>query len=321
MKKSDLTQSLKLLSQSFAVSGYEWELGMAKKIEELVGSSGQRIGDNLVYRIGSSGKKVLITAHMDEVGFFVTRKNKEYISLVPIGDVSVLDVIGHVLTFFSGGKASKSDRILRAGSFPKLRVTGVSAEIGDVGTFERGFLVKEDVVVAPALDNKVGCLALIETLKSFQDKKIRDSIYFCFSCREEVAVNGLMSAVKEINPDLCIDVDSAYAGPLKDVGNWAIPTIGRGPALQLMGKDFVIRSSNRRLIESIAEKKAIPIQYEIPDSYNGGTNTSTLINHGYDVIQLNIPVAFQHTAKSKASLKDIRNMIWLLENLLGYVAN
>jgi putative aminopeptidase FrvX len=178
--------------------------------------------------------------------------------------------------------------------------------------------ISKDIITAPSLDNKVGCLTILEVMNSIKESKDKTFI-FCFACREEISLNGLMQAVRQYNPDICIDVDSAYALPVSfpaQKRNWQIPTIGKGPAIQLMGNGFIIRSDNRFFVESVAKENNISYQYEIPDGENGGTNASTLISAGYDTIQINVPVSNQHSAESKASLEDINTSSILLQKVL-----
>jgi tetrahedral aminopeptidase len=320
MKKTDLSTSLKQLTTCLAVSGYEWDLGIAQVIEFLIGRPGQRIGNNLVYRLGRGKQKILISAHMDEVGFFISQIEKDFVRIVPIGDILVTEVIGQKLVFSINGQRVETSPITPAKSFSNLKIRGITgAKVGTVGSFTKSFSIKNDEVEAPSLDNKVGCLILIELLKELGSKVLRNEFIFCFTDREEVGFTGVMSAIKMCNPDLYIDIDAAYALPLslKNRKNWCIPSLGKGPALQLMGTNFIISSDERQMIEQIAKNNTIPYQYEIPDGSNGGTNTSLVINAGYRSVQVNVPVVNQHSAKSRASLADIRGTVRLLLSLVS----
>lgn len=313
-----LITSLKKLTQTFAVSGYEWELGMAKVIQTLIGFKGERIGDNLVYTFGKSGKKILLIAHMDEVGFIVSKQSPSFFSVVPIGDIGIDQLINEKLNFVREKKVLLTKTIKSVFSFASLKLTGCTVNVGDIGTFQKTFLTKGSLVFAPSLDNKVGCLVLIEIIKTLKNKSPENTISVCFACREEVGPNGVMIAVRAIKPDLCIDIDAAYAQPLLDMEttNWSIPRMGKGPALQLLGDGFIISGKQRRFVEAIARKNNLLFQYEIPEGNNGGTNASQLMNAGYEVLQLNVPVANQHSAKSTVSIKDIFITTQLLQEIL-----
>lgn len=320
--KNDLKKSLTTLINTPAVSGYEWFMGIPNTIQLLTTIKGYRIGDNLIFKVGKGKKKICISAHMDEVGFFISKIEKDFVRIMPIGGINIQNCIGKQLIFQTTDGYCKTEVIKKTSSFSQLKVYGLAKpQVGMVGTFEKSISVKDDFITSPSLDNKVGCLAVLEVMNSIAED--RDKTYiFCFACREEVSINGIMEAVKEINPDFCIDVDSAYALPISSPlkkKNWQIPKIGNGPAIQLIGNGFIIRSDNRFLVESVAQKNNIPYQYEIPDEENGGTNASTLIANGYDTIQINVPVANQHSGASRASFTDIVATKNLLLNVLNEI--
>lgn len=317
----NLIESLKKLVASYAMSGYEWELNVTAVIQQLVGFSGKKVGTNIVYSLGEGKKIIFISAHMDEVGFFVTNSNKSFCKIIPIGSVNIKSIIGEKLVFFNRGILYSSKKILKKKSFSDLQVkTTEQIPIGSVGTFEKKFVFKNNKITSPSLDNKVGCLVLIELIRIFSRMKNKQFRYvFCFASREEGSGNGLMSAVRYFNPHLCIDIDSAYAKPFigNKYANWTIPVIGKGPAIQLQGKGFRVSSEVLRFVENITQKNNIPYQYEIPSNQEGGTNSGAILNAGYEIMQINIPVANQHSAKSKVSIIDIQNTIMLLKQVLS----
>lgn len=315
-----LQEQLLALTAAYAVSGYEWELGIVDTIQTIAGEKGVRIGDNLLYTLGSGEKKVFVSAHMDEVGFFISQVEASGIRIMPIGDVVIDDVIGTKLRFFIDGQSYLSKPVVKAKDFSSLLIQGIpNPKIGLVGSFEKSFSADQTYVSGPSLDNKVGCLALLTLMRTLSVDLTDKTVFFCFASREEINKNGIMSAVRKLSPDICIDVDSAYAQPLSDnktKRNWQVPMLGKGPAIQLQGNGFIVRSSDRRLVEATCEENGIAYQYEIPDGYNGGTNASTLISSGYETMQINIPVFNQHAAASKVALKDIALTAQLLEKLI-----
>jgi len=311
---------LSRLVKSFGVSGYEWiEQGIAPTIQSIIGRNSMRIGDNLVFVFGTGAKKIMVSAHMDEVGFMVTKKRREYCRLVPIGSVNIKSMKNEQLTFLPSSVTSR--KIEKAKDFSDLKIYFKSSpEIGDVGTFSKQITVNNNIVESPCLDNRVGCCALIQCIRQIAKINIKNkTVFFCFAPREEQRANGIMPAVKKINPDICIDVDSAYAQPIKkqkERKNWRIPVIGKGPAIQLLGKDYILTYDNRKKVTEICKKFSIAFQYEVPDRDNGGTFAQTLINNGYETIQINIPVALQHCSKSRSCLGDITATSVLLKEVI-----
>jgi endoglucanase len=312
----NIKQQLQELVIADGVSGYEWEMDICKTIQQLIGVKGKKIGDNLVYLFKGRGKKIVISAHMDEVGFFITNKKTTSFQVVPIGDVSLYDVLNASLTFTSKKVRFNVDTKSQSSRYQDLKIKSNKGEVGDVGTFKKGLTIKKNIISSPSLDNRVGCLVLIHLIKDFIEMKRKKNVTFIFTSREEIGTNGIAEALKRISPDISIDIDSAYAKPLSENRNWQIPEIGKGPAIQLQGKNFIIKSENRRFVERICEKYLIGYQYEIPYSNSGGTNASIISSLGYNVFQINIPVANQHSERSLASLKDIDNTITLMRRIL-----
>lgn len=316
----NLIKKLSILVKSFGVSGYEWvDGGIAQTIQTVMGEKGIRIYDNLVYKLGNGKKKLFISAHMDEVGFILTKKKKDYCSVMPIGSISIENTVNQKLVFLPN--EIQSIKTNKSKSFANLKVYfKKQPNIGDIGTFFKKITFAGNIFNSPCLDNRVGCFALIQTYQLLKSKNIKDkTIFFCFAPREEQGANGVISAVKQIKPELCIDVDSAYAQPIKKLWerkNWYVPVLGKGPAIQLLGTDYILTYNNRKTIENIIKQNRLLFQYEIPDRDMGGTFAQTLIANGYETIQINVPVAFQHYSRSKVSLKDIKNSIKLLKKLL-----
>lgn len=305
---------LRRLVMAKGVSGYEWSGGIADAIQDVIGEKGQRIGNNLVYVMGSGSRTICVTAHMDEIGCIVTQCDGLCARILPIGSVSPAAMLGARLVFDAD---IMSAPVESAQSFADLTIsTVVPLRVGMTGTFVKEMNIVGDVISAPSLDNRVGCAALVNLcVDLLNDPPMDRRVAMCFASREETGCNGVMSAVRMLQPDVCIDIDSAYGQPFERSGceNWRIPEIGGGVAIQLLGDGFVLCDSDRVLVERLCQEHALPFQYEIPDAASGATNAKTLLSAGYETIQLNIPVAFQHTASSRASLRDLLATTELVE--------
>ena len=326
-KTLDFKKNLKELVYTPAPSGYEWSLGMAEKIQSLIGKKGLRIGNNLVYEIGQGSKTIFISAHMDEVGFFIKNEGKIYLN--PIGSIDPESVRNTRIDIyqFAGTGSQKIDQGLvlsevEPATFSNLSVkTEKSKTIctGAIATFSKTYVCNDDIVCATSLDNKVGVVALISLIQLFSQQNLDDiRLIFCFAAGEEQGMNAVMNAVRKFNPDFCIDIDSAYGRPYIDdnIDYWSIPEIGKGPALQLMGQEWVLPDYLREFVERLAKSQKISLQYEIPAGDEGGTQSLFYAASGYPFIQINIPVAHQHTAQSSSSLQDIKETIAVTEHIV-----
>lgn len=274
---------LKQLTKVPAVSGFERELGASKLLASFFPFLNPKIDElgNVIIKVGQGKKKILIEAHMDEVGVIKTKNG-----FVKIGSI-------------------RDDNI-------RIKDVELSAKIKDIGYFKRRFKKEGFMIRSPALDNKVGCTALIMAIEEFNE--MQSSVYFVFTVQEETTKKGIKEIVKKLQPNIIVSIDSAYAQPYKN-DRWEIPVCGKGPAIQKQGEGFIINNSEVKLVEKIAKKENIPYQFEVVDSDKGGTNLSYL-ETGARALQINIPVRSQHTALSEANLKDIKNTSKLITKII-----
>ena len=265
---------LKQLTGIPAVSGFEEELGASALLASFFPFLNPQIDNtgNVIYTLGQGKRKILIEAHMDEVGFIKTKKG--FVKVGYIGEDNIKD-----------------------------KDIELSKRLEDIAYFKRKFTVKGFIVKSPALDNKSGCAALVLALEKL--KEMNASVYFVFTTQEETTKKGIKEVVKKLKPDIIISVDSAYAQPFENK-RWQIPELGNGPAFQKQGKGFIIRQEDILFLERLAKKNNISYQFEIVDSGEGDTNL-TGIDSAIKMFQINIPVRYQHTALSEVDIRDIEN--------------
>lgn len=310
-----------LLSQLLkkpAVNGYEPYGGIQKYIKKYCSSIdgvsyvSDMLGNILVSK-GQGKKIILLEAHIDEVGFLVAKNlTGNNLKLLPIGEIPQGGVekaeilinrgLGLVATAVIGKK------------FKASIMSGSSARPGDWCFFARKTMFKGNTVNAPALDNRVGCAVLLEFIRDIKTPTDVCLKVLLGTQHEQGSRTGIYDWIRRLNPNLVIIMDSAYAAP-NGKPEWQVPRLGCGPAIQLMGKDFVVPGVIVEKIRKIAERNNIPYQLEIPDQYNGGTNASRIPN-SIPFVVINIPVADQHTAKSKADLRDLKSAKRLLEKVV-----
>jgi len=278
---------LKQLTAVPAVSGFESELGASKLLASFFPFLNPQIDSmgNVIYKKGTGKKKILIEAHLDEVGFIKTKNG-----FVKIGSIRDENIKGKDIK--------------------------LSTKIKNIGYFKRSFKKEGFVIRSPALDNKFGCTALILALEKL--KKLNAEVYFAFTTQEETTKRGINEVVKKIKPDILISIDSAYAQPFENQ-RWEIPQCGKGPAFQKQGKGFIIKQEDVEMLENIAKKNKIPYQLEIVDSGEGDTNL-TAIDTDARMFQINIPVRYQHTSRCEADIRDVENASKMIQALIEELA-
>ena len=221
------TKLLAKICKTPGAPGFEQEV-RALVIKELKSLVDEVEVDNMgnVYAIkrGKSDKRVMVGAHMDEIGFIVTHiDEKGFIRFHTLGgfDPKTLtaqrvivhgkkDVIGvmaskpiHVMTPDERNKVAKiSDYFIDTGLSKKEVEKNIT--IGDSITREREFIEMGNCVNSKSLDNRLAVFILIETLRNLKGKKIPHDLYGVFTVQEEVGIRGANVAALKVNPDFWI---------------------------------------------------------------------------------------------------------------------
>jgi endoglucanase len=285
---------------------------MCNKIPNV--SAQQDVMGNVTARKGRGDKVILLEAHLDEVGFIVSKVNPEEIQLVSIGNIDPAKVIESSITIVNRQNESVDTNMGENLTCPYF--SGVS--IGDWAFFKRNIIVNKQEITSPALDNRVGCASLLDVLRTIEANDSYTIVALFSTQHEQASELSLVSILTEINPDFAIIVDAAYAKPVQ-MENWTIPELGKGPALQLIGQGFIPNGQTIRLVEDTAKRRGLPYQFEIPDSKSGFTDAAKLpATLPYAVI--NIPVRDQHTAYSMANVSDITTTSSLVTAIVETIA-
>lgn len=294
--------------------------------------------DNLgnVYAIkrGKSKKKVMVGAHMDEIGFMVTFiDDNGFIRFHTLGgfDPKTLtaqrvivhgkkDIIGvmaskpiHVMTADERNKVAKlSDYFIDTG-LPAKEVKKLIT-IGDPITREREFIEMGECVNSKSLDNRLAVFILIETLKNLKGKKIPHDLYGVFTVQEEVGIRGANVASLKIKPDYGFGLDTTIAFDLPGAAaHEKITELGKGTAIKIMDASTICDSRMVRYMKEVAERNKIQWQPEILTA--GGTDTAGIqrMTEGGSIAgAVSIPTRHLHQVIEMAHKDDIQGSIDLL---------
>lgn len=332
--------NIKLLSEICTTPGAP---GFEQKVRELVlneleGFVDEIEMDNLgnVYTIkrGKESKRVMIGAHMDEIGFMVTHiDDKGFIRFTTLGgfDPKTLtaqrvivhgkkDIIGvmaskpiHVMTQDERNKVAKlSDYFIDTGLTPEEVKELV--QIGDPITREREFIEMGQCVNSKSLDNRLAVFILIETMKSLKDKEVPYDVYGVFTVQEEVGLRGANVSALKINPDFGFGLDTTIAFDLPGaVAHEMITKLGEGTAIKIMDASTICDYRMVKYMKQTAEKHNIKWQAEILTA--GGTDTAGIqrMTQGGSIAgAVSIPTRHLHQVIEMAHKEDIQASIDLL---------
>ncbi|MBN4072889.1 M42 family metallopeptidase [Crocinitomix catalasitica] len=327
--------------------------GFEQKVRELVmrevkGYVDEIYTDNLgnVYAVkkGKSDKRVMIGAHMDEIGFIVKGiDDKGFLRFHTLGGFdpkthTAQRVIVHGKKDVMGVMASKPYHIMTGEERRKVPKntdyfidTGLSKKevdklisIGNPVTRERDLIEMGNCVNSKSLDNRLAVFILIEVLKSLKDKEVPYDIYGVFTVQEEIGIRGANVSALKINPDFGFGLDTTIAWDTPGAPDHEkITTLGDGVAIKIMDASTVCDYRMVAYMKQQADKSKIKWQPEILTA--GGTDTSGIqrMTEGGSISgAVSIPTRHIHQSVEMANKDDIQGAIDLLrvclEKLDGY---
>jgi len=286
------------------------------------------LGNLIALKKGSgSGSKVMLSAHMDEIGVIVSWiDEKGFVRVNPVGGVRPLyEVMGRVA--FENGtvgvigmeKMEKPDQVP---PIEKLYVdVGATSredcpvQIGDLGSFVRPMIEMGDRLTAKAMDDRIGCAVLVQALRDLGASP--HDIYFVFSSQEEVGLRGAMTSAFGISPDVGIAVDVTRAGDTPEPQSKMATQLGAGPAIKVKDGGMLATPWVKEWMVRTAEGNNIPYQLEV---LSGGTTDARAIQTtqaGIPAGCLSIVTRYIHSPSETVSYRDVVNGARLLVAMLS----
>lgn len=281
---------------------------------------------NLIARKKGKGKKIMLAAHMDQIGLMVTDiDDKGFLRFTNIGGISPVLSLGQKVIFKNGtvgvifaepvdniGKLKLENMFIDIGVLNKEEAEK-KVSIGDICVYESGFSENDNVIFSKCLDDRIGCFVLIETLKRVKNSD--NDLYFVFTVQEEVGLRGARTSAYKINPDLGIAIDVTSSGDTPKAKRFAV-SLNKGTAIKVKDNSILTHPKVRELMAEVAEENSIPYQMEVLEF--GGTDSGAihLTREGIPTGAISIPTRYVHSTVEMSSKKDINYSVDLLVKLL-----
>ena len=333
--------NVKLLAQICEVAGAP---GYEQKVRELVLKNikddvdeiqQDNIGNIYAIKKGKdSSKRIMISAHMDEIGFMVKHiddngflrfhtlggfdpKTLTAQRVIVHGKKDLIGVMGskpiHIMTAEERNKVVHiSDFFIDLG-LPAAEVKKL-VTIGDVITRDRQLIEMGECVNCKSIDNRVSVYILIETLKLMENMPY--DVYGVFSVQEEVGLRGANVAAHNINPDFGFGLDTTIAYDLPDSKpEEQITKLGEGVAIKIMDASTICDYRMVKFQKEIADKYKIKWQPEVLPL--GGTDTAAIQRMGKGGAiagAISIPTRHLHQVIEMAHKADIEASVLLLKH-------
>lgn len=345
MKLTEKTLTrMKALTELHGAPGFEDQVREYMR-KELTPFADEIIQDGLggIFAVKKSKKenapKVMIAAHMDEVGFMVTDlTDNGMIKFTPLGgwssdvllshkfkvrtsgDKEITGVVGSVPVHFRKGEKGKGteikDMLLDVGAENKDELNEMGIYPGDSIVPDVKFEVMENdkKLLAKAWDNRYGCLIAIETLEQLKDVELDCDLYVGANAQEEVGLRGAKASSNLVKPDIAFVVDCSPAndmlGKKEDVGK-----IGQGTLLRLFDRTMILSKPMRDYFLQTAEENDVKYQYYHSP---GGTDAGSIhvSNEGVICGVVGICSRYIHTNHSIINYEDYLHANKLLASLV-----
>ena len=325
---------LQQLTETFGPSGYEDNVRavVRAEVEPLadevrVDALGSLIARKKPSTPNGDTKKIMIAAHMDEIGLIVSHVDeKGFVRFSPIGTVFRRYVPGGRVRFLNGTQGVIGfDRLDNLNELPTIDKVYIDVgatnkkdcpvRIGDVAAFDRPFIEMGNRLVAKSMDDRVGVLVAIETLRALKDQSTPHDLYFVFTTQEEVGTRGAGASAYGVDPDIGIAVDVTPTGDTPNALKMEM-ALGNGPCVKFQDVGAI---SDPRVVQwmiAAAEKNKIPYQREV--LLVGGTDAKAIqsVRAGVPIGCISIPVRYVHSPSEMVDATDVENTIRLLTAVL-----
>jgi len=280
---ADMFETLKTLCTLHGVTGNEADVRdyIKKAVKDIADDvRTDAMGNVIVFKKGAKtpSKKIVLCAHMDEVGIIVTSITDDgYLRFAPAGGVDTRVLIGksvtvgknrvygvigckpiHLVKIQDREKAAEiEDLYIDIGVSNKDEAANLVSP-GDTGAFDADIREFGDgFLMVKAIDDRFGCTVLLELIKS--DLPI--DCHFVFSVQEEVGLRGAFTAAYSLEPDIALMVEGTTAADFPSVTeNKKICKAGKGAVIPFMDGGTIYNRELFNLLADLAGKNDIPWQ-------------------------------------------------------------
>lgn len=337
-------ENFKLLKQLSEIAGAP---GFEYRVHNLIKDSGKEFADeirtdnmgNLVlFKRGHSPEKVMLAAHMDEIGFMVTHiDDKGFVRFQPLGGFDPKTVVSqrviiHGREDIYGVVSGKPIHIMspeERNKAPKLKDffidTGRSKEeleqlieAGNPVTRDAVCIEMGDCINGKSLDNRISVFILLEVLRSLKDETLPYDLYAVFTVQEEVGLRGVQTATLAIQPDIAFAIDTTVAYDLPGAAaHESVSRLGQGVAIKLMDAGVIADYRIVDYMKKTAQKHEIKYQTEALPA--GGTDTARMqqfVKNGSIAGAFSVPTRHLHQTIESVHREDVKAGVQLISACL-----
>ncbi|MDA8229252.1 MAG: M42 family metallopeptidase [Desulfitobacterium hafniense] len=293
-----------------------------------------KMGNLISIKNGASDRpRILLAAHMDEVALMITDITPDgFLKFRPVGGIDPRILIskpvkiGKDIVGVIGSKAihlQKPSERKQTITIEQLYIdigtrtkdeANKNVKLGDYAYFMTDYEdLGDNYLKAKAFDDRIGCAALVETLKNNYDC----TVIAAFTVQEEVGLRGAKVAAFHTDPDFAIVLEGTVAADMIDVENkeW-VTEPGKGPACSIMDRTTLYNPKLIQFVDRVAKSNSIPLQFRRGSGGGNDAGRIHLTKAGIPTISLSVPCRYIHSCTSVVSKDDYHNFIKLIDAVL-----
>ncbi len=342
--KQESLEILRELSMMQGISGFEHEIKdyMRSQMEGLAGFSQDNLGSLICQKPGTAeGPRIMIPAHMDEIGFLVKDIDKSgCLRFAPIGGWLDQVLLAHEVTVQTRGgdlpgligcqpphlmPKEKREKIIKRktmfvdiGAEDKEEARKMGVRVGDPIVPRQRFthLENEKYLVGKAWDDRVGCALIIELMKELQNIRHPNTVYAVGTVQEEVGTRGAETSADMVDPDFCIALDVGLATDVPGVEDEPEIALGKGPVLYMTDAGTISHRKFRDYVLDLAEELDLPHQVGLIEGGATDARAIQLHSKGVASVVFGIPTRYIHSHAGIIHADDYDAMLQLLVEII-----
>lgn len=284
---------------------------------------------NLVAVKNGSGKRIMLAAHMDEIGLIATYiDEKGFIRYSNIGGVNPFFSLGQKVLFENGTtgcvfyeekleefKDLKHDRMYIDIGAKSREETENLVTPGDIAVFVGDTKEQNGRYISNVLDDRIGCAILLKLLES--PDEVQNEVIFVFTVQEEVGIRGAGTAAYGLMPDIAVAIDVTDTGDTPECKPLSID-LGKGPTVMIKDGYTISHPMVKNILIDCAKKMDIPYQLEVIS--RGGNDAGAIHKTagGIPTGGVSIPCRYMHSPCEMVDKKDVENAVKLLKAFVTY---
>ncbi|HUV37242.1 MAG TPA: M42 family metallopeptidase [Patescibacteria group bacterium] len=330
---------MKEFTEATGVSGSEEEIFelMRGHLGSIAETEKDRLGCFIAKLRGKKERpRVMLVAHMDEIGLMVSHFQGNFIRFNALGGwwpprligmpVRVRTSRGDVYGVVNGKSPFHMEReerekpirtnelFIDVGCTGKQKPGSLGIRPGDpvVPHFPFTILKGGKTYMAKAWDNRIGCVIVIETMRRLAKADLPNTIYGVGTVQEEVGIRGAVTSSRRINPDVCFALDVNIAQDIPASPEGSTEHLGAGVSICVYDATLIPNTRLRDLVVSVAEKKKIPYHYSaVP--YGGTDGGRVHLNeYGVPTLVIAVPTRYIHSTAGIIHRKDFDSAVRLI---------